>query len=179
MFSMTQADQRVEETREVSEARRLTFWMKVAIRSCAVILLVTGAAKLWSGFGNAKVLEMSDPIVGVSFGNLALGVGLIEIAVAAQCLARPSKLLVNASLVAWLSTCFLVYRLGLWWIGWVKPCGCLGSLTDALHVTPATADLLTKATLVYLLTSSWGLILQLNSASERLSDKPTKRTIYE
>ena len=29
-------------------------------------------------------------------------------------------------------TNFLIYRLGLWSIGWHRPCGCLGSLTGFL-----------------------------------------------
>lgn len=64
-----------------------------------------------------------------------------------------------AGLVTWLSTSFLCYRIGLWWIGWKRPCGCMGSLTDALHIKPETADHIAKAFLAYLLISSYGLLI--------------------
>ncbi len=97
---------------------------------------------------------MADPILGISFGKLMVGVGLLEIAVAAHCLFRPRRIFTNASLIAWLSTSFLVYRLGLWGMDWHKPCGCLGGLADALHLRPETADTLIKGLLAWLLVGS-------------------------
>ncbi len=35
--------------------------------------------------------------------------------------------------VAWVSTTFVVYRAGLWFIGWHRPCGCMGSLLKGNH----------------------------------------------
>jgi hypothetical protein len=52
-----------------------------------------------------------------------------------------------------------MYRLGLWWMDWKKPCSCLGNLTDALHISPQTADNITKVLLAYLLIGSYGLLL--------------------
>ena len=62
-------------------------------------------------------------------------------------------------LVAWMSTNFVVYRLGLWWMDWKKPCNCLGNLTDALHISPQTADNIMKVILAYLLIGSYGLLI--------------------
>lgn len=62
-------------------------------------------------------------------------------------------------LVAWLATNFLVYRLGLWWMGWHKPCGCMGSLTSALHLSEQAADNIMKGVLAYLLLGSYGLLV--------------------
>jgi len=50
-----------------------------------------------------------------------------------------------------LATNFVVYRVGLWWIGWHRPCGCLGNLTDLLGISPHTADTIMKLVLAYLL----------------------------
>ncbi len=65
-------------------ASRRSFWIRSLLGSCAVILLVTGAAKVWSSFGTSKALALADPILGISFGQLMLGVGLLEIGVAAH-----------------------------------------------------------------------------------------------
>ncbi len=46
------------------------------ILSAGAILALTGAAKVWSGLGTAKVLAVSDPIIGIQFGHLMLVVGI-------------------------------------------------------------------------------------------------------
>lgn len=128
------------------------------ILTAGVILAVTGAAKLWSALGTSKFLAAVDPILGFKFGQLLLAVGLAEIAVALVCCLskRPTLAL---GLVAWLATNFLVYRLGLWWMDWKRPCGCLGNLTDALHLSPQVAENIMKVLLAYLLIGSYGLVV--------------------
>jgi hypothetical protein len=128
------------------------------ILSAGVILGVTGIAKVWSALGSSKMLAEHDPILGLKFGTLMLVVGVAEIVIAAICFftKRPTLAL---GLVAWMSTNFLVYRIGLWWMGWKKPCSCLGNLTDALHISPQTADNVIKVMLAYLILGScWFLI---------------------
>ena len=44
----------------------------------------------------------------------------------------------STMLVAWMSTNLLVSRLGLRWMGWKKPCGCLGNITRVGGTTKAT-----------------------------------------
>ena len=127
------------------------------IPSAAAILVVTGAAKAWSAFGHIKILAVADPITGVQFGHLMLVVGVLELAIAGVCLFSKSQKL-KLGLIAWLATNFVVYRLGLWWIGWKKPCSCLGNLTDALHISPQLADNIMKVILAYLLIGSYGLL---------------------
>jgi len=128
------------------------------IPSAAVILASTGLAKMWSSFGNSKLLEAVDPIIGFKFGQLMLVVGAAEIVVVLVCLCSKRKTLA-VGLTAWLATSFVVYRLGLWWMGWHRPCGCMGSLTSALHVSEQAADNIMKAGLAYLLIGSYGVLL--------------------
>lgn len=127
------------------------------IYSTVAILFVTGIAKVWSAFGQAKLLAMADPITGISFGHLMLAVGSLELVIAGTFLFSKSRKLAPP-LIAWLATNFVVYRLGLWWLGWRKPCSCLGNLTDALHLSPQLADNLMKAILAYMLIGSYGLL---------------------
>ena len=151
------------------------------IVSAAVTLSVTGVAKVWTAFAPTKVLAVADPIMGLSFGHLMLAVGVAEIVIASICLFAKSQTL-KFGLIAWLATNFVVYRLGLWWIGWKKPCGCLGNLTDALHLKPEVADNIMKAILAYLLLGSYGLLLwqwRLRRLSPSHRGMPTKDASYE
>ena len=128
------------------------------VLSAGVILAFTGIAKAWSGLGNSKFLAVVDPIIGIKFGTLMLLVGVAEIAIALVCFFSKRQTLA-LGLVAWMSTNFVVYRLGLWWMDWKKPCSCLGNLTDAVHISPQLADNIMKVLLAYLLIGSYGLLV--------------------
>ena len=92
------------------------------------------------------------------FRELLLLVGLAELLIAFFCLFTDRRRF-SLLAVAWLSTNFLVYRLGLWFIGWHRPCGCMGSLSDMLHLSPRAADNIMKVVLAYLLTGSYAILL--------------------
>ena len=127
------------------------------IVSAGVILTVTAIAKLVSSFGDARILEIPDPIASLSFRTLFRMVALLELGVALVCFFGRRPVL-QAALVAWMSVNFLVYRLGLIWVGYHRPCSCLGNLTDALHVRPEVADAAMKIVLAYLLAGSFGAL---------------------
>lgn len=131
----------------------VTWWVTTA----SLILILTGIAKLVSTRDANTLLGMTDPIFGMKFSALMVGVGILELAIALICLLGkwPGLAL---GLIAWLATDFVVYRLGLWWTAWKKPCGCVGNLTDALHLSPRLTDLLAKLLLAYLLVGSYGLL---------------------
>jgi hypothetical protein len=152
------------------------------ILSSGVILVITGIAKVWSGMGNSKLLTVADPILWVRFGQLMLVAGAVEIAVALICLFSKRQILA-IGLVAWLSTNFLIYRAGLWWMDWKRPCGCLGNLTDALHISPQAADNIMKGVLGYLLVGSYFLLirqwLESRSAKNRQKLAPVAETSIE
>lgn len=128
--------------------------------AAGVILLFTAAAKFYSAFGQVAILYSKDPLTGLVFKDLLRAVGGIEAVVAIICIFCRQRLL-SAVLVALLSSCFLVYRIGLAWIGFHKPCSCLGNLTDALHVAPQTADSVMKIVLGYLFIGSYAVLFWL------------------
>ncbi len=128
------------------------------VLSAGLVLAITGVAKVWSGLGDSKFLAVVDPIIGIKFGTLMLAAGLAEIVIAAICFFGRRQTLA-LGLVAWMSTNFVVYRLGLWWMDWHRPCNCLGNLTDALHISPQVADNIMKIILAYLLIGSYGLLI--------------------
>lgn len=128
------------------------------LRSAGALLLVTGIAKLFSGFGTAKILSLSDPIIGMSFGKLLPAVGVLEVLVAIACFSNRLSPRIKLWLVAWMATNFLVYRIGLWNLGWHRPCGCMGSLSGALHLSDYAADNILKNVLSLLLLGSYTLL---------------------
>jgi len=154
---------------------KLGRWAKRFIYSAGGLLLITGSAKILSAFGNARILTMADPILRISFGHIMLIVGILEIVISSFCLLTKRHYLC-LYLVAWLGTCFLVHRLGLLWIHYQEPCHCLGSLTDALHISPQTADSAAKIILAYLLFGSYFLLLNPRKHINKLEDSSPPST---
>lgn len=148
-----------------SEARTLSLPTSKSISagawfivSASVILAITGLAKAWGAEGQSRILAVADPVTGISFGHLMLAVGVLELVVATTCLFAKSQFM-KLWVIAWLATNFFVYRCGLWWMGWHRPCSCMGNLTDALHIRPEVADNIMKVVLGYLLIGSYGLLI--------------------
>jgi hypothetical protein len=124
------------------------------------VLALTGCAKVVSFFGSERILYLDDPIFGIAFRYLLLLAGVLEVLVAAICFL--SKKLKTANLfVAFLATNFLLYRLALWFMGWHRPCNCMGNLADALHIPAQTADTAMKIILAYLLIGSYATLFWL------------------
>jgi len=118
------------------------------------LLVITEMAKLASATGSERVLEAQDPILLIPFRWLFVIVGVIELILGFVCLLG-NRILLQARLLAWLSTSFAIYRLGLRTIGFRGPCHCLGNLTAAFHVSPRTADSMMILILAYILIGSY------------------------
>jgi hypothetical protein len=127
------------------------------VRSAGVVLATTALAKAFSAIAPARALDVPDPLIGIPFRQLLLLVGLVELFIAFFCLFTDRRRF-SLLAVAWISTNFLVYRLGLWLIGWHRPCGCMGNLTDILHISPGLADNIMKGVLACLLVGSYGIL---------------------
>jgi len=136
---------------------RCAKWFTV---TAGAVLLATGVAKVWSSFGQARLLAVPDPLLGLPFGKLMLLVALAELAIALLCFSRRVGPRLKIGLVAWMATNFLVYRVGLWCIGWHHPCGCMGSLAGVLHLSDMAADRIMKGILAYLLVGSYLLLVR-------------------
>ena len=108
-------------------------WVRWFVRSAGVVLLVTGLAKLWSAMGEARALGLRDPLFGLRFRQLMAGVGLLEVMVSGVCLVGRRERF-SLVLVGWLAGNFALYRVGLWWLDWKRPCGCSGHVRDTLEM---------------------------------------------
>jgi len=97
------------------------------IYSAAVILFITGAAKLVSSLGAAETLDHPDSLLILSHRHILLLLSMVELGLSAFfLLGRNAKM--KIALIAWLATNFLMYRVGLWWMGAPNLCNCLGNL---------------------------------------------------
>jgi hypothetical protein len=129
--------------------------MKLFLKAAMTLLIITASAKLLMVLGEARILGSADPLISfLSNRQVLFLVGALELWVAYMIYRSPGALL-SLSLVAWLSTLFLLYRVGLWGTGFQGTCGCLGNLAEMLGVKPATLDLVVKTMLAYLLVGSY------------------------
>src|ERR1035438_3447026 len=132
--------------------------VKLYLKAAGGGLALTGLAKVFSAIGAARALDTADPLIGIPFRQLLLLVGLAELLIAFFCMFTERRRF-SLLAVAWISTNFLVYRLGLWFIGWHHPCACMGRLAGVLHLSDQAADNIMKGVLAFLLTGSCLLLL--------------------
>ena len=132
--------------------------IKIFIKSAGVLLAITGAAKIVSACSSAKIFMAADPVLFIPFRYVFFAAGVIELVVAFLCLGGKSVKLPVFSLV-WLTTSFVIYRIGWHWVCHQHYCPCLGTLTDALHISPGGADLALKIVLAYLLAGSYAAFI--------------------
>jgi len=133
--------------------------VKIYVGFVIVVLFLTAIAKFWSMTGSSGVFDEQDPITRLPFQLLMLMAATLEIGVAAVCIiAKPVYGLLS---IAWLSSLMVTYRVCLAWVGWRKPCSCLGNITDALHVDPFVADIIMRCVLGVMLLGSASLLVVL------------------
>jgi hypothetical protein len=124
------------------------------------LLFVTAMAKLVSAGGSAKALSLQDPLLYLSNRQVLIGVAVVELVVAGFALFG-KNLFLRVSLISWLATNFLIYRIGLAWIGHAKPCGCLGTITDSLSLSPHTVNTIAKLILIFLLVCGYASLIKM------------------
>lgn len=126
-----------------------------------ILLIITGLAKVVSQTGMATILDTRDPIIPATMRQVLLAVGAIEILLGVLCFSS-KNFRMQGALVAWFATSVLLYRGGLWYVGYTKPCSCIGTLTDVIHVDEEMADKIAKLILCYLLAVGYSFWLNLS-----------------
>lgn len=77
--------------------------VRIFINSAAILLCITAAAKIVSGFGGAAVLGKRDPLFNISYRDLFLVAGTMELCVAAFCVFN-KNIVFRIGSVAWIMT---------------------------------------------------------------------------
>jgi hypothetical protein len=128
--------------------------INVFVVSCGFLLFLTAFAKFFSAAGHAGILHEPDPIFSITFRHLFYAVGCVELSLSIICLLGDC-LELRLLFLASLSTCFVIYRIGMNWINYHRPCPCLGTLTETLHVSPQTADTAMKYISAFIVIGSY------------------------
>lgn len=128
-------------------------WHRTFILSAGTILLMAALIRFFIACGNAQVLALPDPLLGIPLRFTVLLAGGLEMLVACVCLFGRNVRLQTGWLL-WLAINYLVVQFGLIWMN-VHPQGTgIGSLTDPLHLTRGWTGLLVMAVPVYLVVGS-------------------------
>jgi predicted RNA-binding Zn-ribbon protein involved in translation (DUF1610 family) len=163
---------------------RFTMIKSTAIRSCLLekwpdwfilsaggILALAGAAQVLGFFQESPALDVADPIFGCPFRDSILIFGIVDVTAAMFCLFAKGGIWI-AGFIAWVVANMVVYRAGLWFMGWHHPYTCLFYLLNALDISPVTADGLLSVAAGCLLTGS--VVILLKSWFFRRSDEFVK-----
>lgn len=113
------------------------------VRLIGVLLLSVAIAKIVASRGDAKILAILDPVLGLEFRWSLRMAAAAELFVSAFCLFRTRSASCVVMLLL-LSVNLVGYRLWLWAIGWHLPCSCMGGLADALGISSEVADQMMK-----------------------------------
>ena len=135
------------------------------------MLWIAAIGKIVSLTKGGLVFERYDPIFHIKYRFLFGFVSVLEIIVALICFFG-RRIALQAGALVLLASDILLYRLGLVVVNYHRPCSCLGSFTDALHISPGTADNLMKAVLVYLIAGGYGALIWLQWQSRQAMSNP-------
>lgn len=143
------------------------------ILSAAVLLSATALAELIAGAGSGKTLQALDPLLSLPFRSLLWSAGAAQLVIALVCVAS-KRAWPPATLLAWLSASFALYRIGLSLTDYHLCCcssgvscgagccsdrPCVGDLAAALHISVRAADTIAIAMAAYLLLGSAAVLL--------------------
>jgi len=119
------------------------------IFSAGIVMLITSYAKVITAIGSDQILHEADPIFKLHYRSLLLIIGGLEFIIGLLALFE-RKWGWSAIAIVWIASCFGIYRVGLSWVGWHKPCSCLGTITDTIHLSPNTVEWILRAVIAYL-----------------------------
>jgi hypothetical protein len=125
-------------------------WIRYFISAAGGILLVAALGRFLVAFGNAQVLSLPEPVLGIPLRYAVLLVGLIELAAAWLCLFG-KRISLQAGCVAWLGLNYVVYRVGAHSMDVHHQATAIGGLTDPLHFMRGFAGMVARFAPVCLL----------------------------
>lgn len=124
------------------------------ILSAGGLLLAAALERLLIFLGNSPLLRHPDALLGIPVLWGVLLVGLAQLTIALVCLLSRSTRL-SALLVLWLTSSYVVFRVGLMELGLHPDWTMIGALTDPLHLARGTSGMIAHYGVPgYLLTGS-------------------------
>lgn len=129
------------------------------VLSAGGLLLAAALARFFIFVENSPLLHRPDALLGIPLQLGVVLVGGVELGVALACLFG-TRTGLQAALLAWASLNYLVFRIGLVWMGVHQEWTCIGSLTDPLHLARGNSGGTTSYVIPsYLLVGSFAALL--------------------
>jgi hypothetical protein len=128
-------------------------WIRYFILSGGAILLAGALARFFATFGQAQILALPDPVLGIPLRLAVLFVGTFELVVALICLFG-KRLELQVGLLAWLAVNLLVFQIGAYAMHCQWQTTGIGSLTDPLQLTCGLTGIVIGFIPLYLLAGS-------------------------
>ena len=138
----------------------------VFVRASCLILFATGLAKIFSTFGHARILGLSDPLLHLPYRYLFLTSGSLELLVVVACLFRVGNF-IAVCLIGCLALTIGIYRLAFHFLGPDHSCPCLGTFTSYLKISPQIADWLLTSSLAFMLFGSFVVFISYSLNARR------------
>ena len=111
--------------------------IRIFILSAGGILMAAALNRFLIAAGDAQVLPLPDPMLGIPLRYAVIAVGALELAVALICLFGKRAGL-QIGWLAWLATNYVVFWIGLLTMHCHPQGTCIGGLTDPLHLYQGT-----------------------------------------
>lgn len=130
------------------------------IHSAGGILLASALIRFFIATGHSPVLAVPDPMLGISLRFALLIVGGIEL-IFAMIFLFGGNVRLQIGFLVWLLTCFMLFWIGLFWMGYHLQGTCLGSLTDPLNLSRGAIGYVSRFIPVCLLIGSYAVLFRL------------------
>jgi ssDNA-binding Zn-finger/Zn-ribbon topoisomerase 1 len=130
------------------------------ILSAGGILLAAALIRFVIAAGSAQALDLPEPLLGFSIRYAVLMVGGIEFVMAVICFFGKNVRFQTICL-AWLTTNFFVYWIGLFLMHYRPETSCIGSLTDPLQLSMGISRMIIIFIPLYLLLGSYWAATQI------------------
>jgi DNA-directed RNA polymerase subunit RPC12/RpoP len=112
-------------------------WIRYFILSAGAILLAAALSRFLIAAGNAQIMALPDPMLGIPLRYAVVAVGAFELGVALVCLCG-KRVGFQIGWLAWLATNYIVFWIGLLLMHIHPQATCIGGLTDLLLVHHGT-----------------------------------------
>jgi hypothetical protein len=129
-------------------------WIRYFILSAGAILLAAASCRFLIAAGNAQIMALPDPMLGIPLRYAVVAVGAFELVVALVCLFG-RRVGLQIGWLAWLAINSLVFWIGLLTMGIHPQATCIGSLTDPLRISRGMVGVLIAFIPLYLLAGSF------------------------
>jgi DNA-directed RNA polymerase subunit RPC12/RpoP len=116
-------------------------WIRIFIPAAGAILLAAALCRFLIAAGDAQVLPLPDPMLGIPLRDAVITVGAFELVVALICLFG-RQVGLQLGWLAWLGTNYVVFWIGLLAMHYHPQGTCIGGLTDPLHFYQGTTGYL-------------------------------------